>query len=55
LKKFATDNGDADKLQMTRVAQRLYGIETEDDNTADACHVAMYALHEFSKKVRGLS
>lgn len=43
LKKFATGNGRADKLQMIRAAKTMLGIETDDDNIADALFVLEYA------------
>lgn len=46
VKKFATGSGDASKEQMIAAARRFYEIEVEDDNAADACHVAAYAMNE---------
>lgn len=46
LKKFATGDGKADKSRMIRTAQTLYGVDTTDDNVADACHLCMYGLNE---------
>jgi Holliday junction resolvasome RuvABC endonuclease subunit len=42
LKKFATGNGRAKKPDMIRAAKVHYGIDTDDDNIADALHVAAY-------------
>jgi|GEM_PF-5559580 len=39
LKKFATGNGRAKKPQMIRAAATLLGVNTTDDNIADACFV----------------
>jgi len=49
LKSFACDNGHAKKEQMIRSAQLLYGVDVTDDNAADACHVAMFAMHHLKK------
>lgn len=46
LKKFACNNGHATKEQMIAAARRFYAIDVTDDNAADACHVAMYAMNE---------
>lgn len=41
IKKFATNNGNAKKPQMIAAAQAL-GCDTEDDNVADAFHIARW-------------
>jgi hypothetical protein len=49
LKKFATGNGRADKIEMIRAAQRLKpGVS--DDNEADALWLLEYALANFGEK-----
>ena len=47
VKKFATGKGKVDdrasgKLEMIQACKELWGIETEDDNIADAVHLLMY-------------
>ena len=44
LKKWAVNNGNAKKDQMTRAAKLLYGIDTDDGNAADAAHVCAWAM-----------
>jgi hypothetical protein len=46
LKKWATDNGNADKAQMTNAARMLYKVKTEDPNAADAAHVCAWAMKQ---------
>lgn len=46
LKKFATDNGNADKAQMTNAARMLYKIATQDENAADSAHVCAWAMRQ---------
>lgn len=46
LKKFATDNGLAKKDQMTRAAQLLYKLKTDDENACDAAHVCAWAMKQ---------
>lgn len=43
LKKFATGNGHAKKPQMMAACKTLLGIETDDDNIADALWVLSWA------------
>jgi len=43
LKKWATGNGRAKKPDMIRAAATHYGVETEDDNVADAVLLAGFA------------
>lgn len=43
LKKFATQNGHAKKVQMIAACKTILGIETRDDNEADALWVLAYA------------
>lgn len=46
LKKFATGNGNAKKDQMTRAAQLLYKLTTDDENACDAAHVCAWAMKQ---------
>lgn len=39
IKKFATDNGNANKTAMVNAAKEKYGYPGEDDNVADAMHM----------------
>lgn len=43
LKKFATNNGGASKERMMRAAKELLGVDTDDDNVADAALAALFA------------
>jgi Holliday junction resolvasome RuvABC endonuclease subunit len=43
LKKFATGSGRAKKPQMIRACKTLLGIETDDDNIADALFILEWA------------
>lgn len=47
LKKWATGNGRADKAMMIQACKNNYRFETEDDNTADACHLFHYFIRKF--------
>ena len=47
LKKFATGNGAANKSEMIKAAFLILGREPQDDNEADAVHVARWGAHEF--------
>ncbi|MBA4019152.1 MAG: hypothetical protein C0483_18455 [Pirellula sp.] len=46
LKKFATNNGNAKKDQMTRAAQLLYKLTTDNENACDAAHVCAWAMKQ---------
>lgn len=43
LKKFATGNGRAPKVQMIRAAKTMLGVATNDDNVADALFIVEFA------------
>lgn len=45
IKKFATDNGNADKTQMIRALETHYGIRTDNSNVADAVFILSIAAH----------
>lgn len=53
LKKFATGNGRAKKPDMIRFAQIHYGITTDNDNIADALHVAAYVRQDHPRAAKG--
>lgn len=42
IKKFATNNGNANKKAMIEHAKKLWNYEGEDDNEADALHILHY-------------
>lgn len=42
IKKFATNNGNANKTMMIEHAQKLWNYEGKDDNEADALHILHY-------------
>ena len=44
LKKWATGNGHATKVQMVAACKGRYGIIPVDDNAADACHLFHYYI-----------
>lgn len=46
LKKWSTDNGRADKEQMTKAAQLLYGLDAMAPDAADAAHVCAWAMKQ---------
>lgn len=46
IKRFATGAGNADKAQMIAAARTQLGVETTDDNIADACWVLEFAKHQ---------
>jgi Holliday junction resolvasome RuvABC endonuclease subunit len=46
-KKFATGRGNCGKPEMIEEARKLLGRDPEDDNEADAIHIARYAVAEF--------
>ena len=47
LKKFATGNGKADKLEMIAACERLTGISPVDDNESDACLIGLWAWKKY--------
>lgn len=47
VKKFATGNGNANKVMMKEYAKKLWNYEGDDDNEADALHI----LHLLKAKV----
>ena len=58
LKKFATDNGNAKKDQMTRAAKMIYKLTTDDENACDAAHVcawAMKAVRDEARRFQGVT
>ncbi len=44
IKKFATGGGRADKLEMVKLAKEKYGMQSDDNNEADALHLMHLAL-----------
>jgi Holliday junction resolvasome RuvABC endonuclease subunit len=46
LKKFATGRGNADKSEMINIASLIIGRTPQDDNEADAIHLARFAARE---------
>ena len=42
IKKFATNNGNANKELMVEFSKKLWGYEGEDNNIADAIHIVKY-------------
>lgn len=56
IKAFATGSGRADKEQMVKACRSVLGIETRDDNVADACFILEMAKQGYkppaSKKKR---
>jgi len=50
IKKFATDNGNANKLAMVNSAKTKYGYDGEDDNVADAMHMLELCKEELNVK-----
>jgi Holliday junction resolvasome RuvABC endonuclease subunit len=49
IKAFATGSGRADKPQMVRAAKTILGLDTEDDNIADAAFILQLALRDADK------
>lgn len=47
LKKFATDNGRADKKMMMESCRKRWKIEPVDDNEADAAHLFFYFCNRY--------
>lgn len=47
LKKWATGDGHATKVQMMAACKHKYGIVPVDDNAADACHLFYYYIRKY--------
>lgn len=47
LKKFATGDGRATKVQMIDACREKYRYEPVDDNAADACHLFHYYIRKY--------
>ena len=49
IKKFATGDGRAGKPQMIRAAKTLLGLDTDDDNIADAAFILAMAQQDYGR------
>ncbi|NDV80854.1 crossover junction endodeoxyribonuclease RuvC [Bacteroides sp. 51] len=47
LKKWATGNGRATKIEMIKACERIYKFTPGDDNEADACHLFYYFIRKY--------
>lgn len=47
LKKWATGNGHATKIQMMDACKSRYGFKPLDDNVSDACHLFHYYVRKY--------
>lgn len=50
VKKWLTGSGKAQKQDMIAAVKRRFGIETTNDNEADAIAIAQYAAYEIQRK-----
>lgn len=47
LKKWATGNGRATKIDMMEACKTRYGFNPHDDNVSDACHLFHYYVRKY--------